>query len=128
MTSKRARRVTQQPVGAGDVAGRQHEAVAAFLQRLQQLAQYVSQTRKALERAQLEDFVEQENRGPVEAACAREVRERLVEGVAGARRSVLGTGRGKWRRRADGGEESLGRARRPFDVDVLAVLVSESFD
>ena len=61
------RRVAQQPMRARDVARGQHEAIAALLQRLQQLALHVAQAREALERPQLEHFVEQERRRPIAA-------------------------------------------------------------
>ena len=90
------RRVAQQPVRARDIARRQHEAVRAGRERLEQIAEHVAQAREALERAQLEHFVEQE-RARLAAGRARGVEEgeQHVERFARGRRLAL-------RRRATG--------------------------
>ena len=81
------RRVAQQPMRPGDVSRRQHEAVRALGQGVDELANDVAQARKALERAEFERFVEQERaRFAAGRASGVEKGEQRVEGFARAAR------------------------------------------
>ena len=75
------------------VTARQHETVAARRERRHEVAQDAAQAGEALERAQLQEFVEQERRGRDARRAGRiEEGERRVERVARrrlARRGVL---------------------------------------
>ena len=83
--------VAQQPMRARDIPGGQHEAVGASRQRLEQIAQHVAQAGEALERPQLEHFVEQERaRLAAGRAGGVEEREQRVEGVARRCRRAVG--------------------------------------
>ena len=80
------RRIAQQPVRARGVSAGQHEPVAARRERADQIAQHGAQPGEALERAQLEELVEQERRRRRAGRARRvEERERGVERVARAR-------------------------------------------
>jgi hypothetical protein len=115
-------RVAQQAMGTDHVARGQHEAIAGLGQRLHQIAQHVAQSRETLERAQLEHLVEEERGRLVAGAGARQVGERVIEGLACRRRPV---GRDAGDKRPGLGqrrEEAFGRTRRALDIDVLARL------
>ena len=76
---------------AGHVARRQDEPVRAAGQRLEQIAEDVPQAGEALERPELEDFVQQERAGPA-AGRARGVEkdQQDVERLARGGRLVIG--------------------------------------
>jgi hypothetical protein len=82
------RGITQQAMRTRDVARREDEAIAAVLQRLQQLALDMAQSGKALERSQLEHFIQEERRRTIQRAGAGEMRQRVVEGFARAARRL----------------------------------------
>ena len=112
--------VAQQPMRARDVAGRQHEAVGAAGQRLEQVAQDVAQAREAFERPQLEHLVEQE-RARFAAGRARRIEEgeQRIERLARGRRRRSAPCHGNGDDGGDGLEEPLGRGGAALDVDVL---------
>ena len=117
---------------ARHVTAGEHEAVVALGDRVQQLAQHVTQAGKALERAQLEHFVQQERGGRIVA------RSRATDQAKGAiERGTRGDGRVLWRggrlavqrERRGRGEclvEAFGCAGRAFDVDVLALVAAQA--
>ena len=79
------RRVPEQPVRAGDVSRGEDEAVRARGERGDEVAQDAAKAREALERAELEDLVQQERRGAAtRRARPLEEGERRVERLAGA--------------------------------------------
>ena len=114
-----ARRVVaQQPQRTRDVAARQHEPVAAGGDALDEVVQDAPQSGKALERAQLQELVEQEHRRLAGAGPAvREEVERHVERGARARRGRVGDREGRPVDRRT--VEALRRRRRALDVDAL---------
>ena len=120
------RGVAQQAMRARHVARGQHEAVRAGRQRLEQIAQHVTQTREALERPQLEHFVEQE-RARLAAGRARRIEEdeQHVERFARGCRLPLGGMPRKRRRAGHRLEKALGCRGAPFDVDVLRRAAAE---
>jgi hypothetical protein len=122
------RRVAQQPVRARHVPAGEDEAIPARRQRADQVAQHRAQAGEALERAQLEELVEQE-RGRRRAGRARGVEEgeRRVERLAGAGlRRLLRVGLGRERRRVPQRlQKTFGRRRDRFDVHVLRLAAAD---
>ena len=118
MTSNRPRRSRSRRSVARDVAAGQDEAVAAGGKSVEEIVEHAAQAGEALERAQLEELVEQERRRfAVRRAGAREKGERRVERRPGARSRRFEAG--ERRRRTDRLVKPLGRRRRPLDVDEL---------
>ena len=79
------RSIAQQPQRARRVAARQHEAVAAGAEAVDEVVQHAAQAREALEGAQLQELVEQERRRLAAArARPREEAERLRRTPRGA--------------------------------------------
>ena len=122
-------RIAQHAERARGVTGRQDEPVAVGGERRDEVAQHRPQAGKALEGPQFQELVE-EKRGWRVARRARgaEPGERGVEGRAGGRIGAYGRGARVERERrhvADRLEQSLGRRRDAFDVDVLARAASE---
>ena len=121
-TTGPAAKQSQRPA---DVAARQHEAVRALLERIEELAEHAPQTGEALEGAQLRQAVDQERGGRVLAAGRpAEEAEEGIESLARAAAAVteeagLAAG-GVGRVGGDDGEEPLGRGRCALDIDVLA--------
>ena len=120
------RAVAQQPKRAGHVAAGQHEAVAAGRQAVDEVVQDAAKPREALERAHLEEFVEQHrDRLAAAGAGAAEEGERGVERGAGpARRRLADRER---RRGDDGPQETLRRRRGALDVEVERRGAAEPF-
>ena len=95
---------------------------------MQHLAQHVPQAGEALERPELEHFIQQEGGGRIVAGPRpADQSQGAIERGAGGRRRLLRRGgeRAVQRKRRRGGHrllESLGRARGALDIDVLALL------
>ena len=114
------RAVAQQPQRAGRVAAGQHEAVAARRQAVDEVVQHAAQTRKAFERPELEELVEQERGRLAAAASARASRNASVASKArAARRPARRRRAGTATVAAIAAQEPFRRGRGPLDVDVL---------
>jgi len=76
--------VAEQSMGTRDVACGQHEMIRAGGERRHEVAQHVPQAGEALERTQLEHFVDEESAGlAAGSARAVEEREQGIKGLAG---------------------------------------------
>ena len=110
--------IAQEPHRPGCISARQHEPVFARGQPVDQFVHHAAEPRKALERAELQELVEQEgDRLAAAGSRTHEKCERCFEGGAGA--DWCGIGNRERRRANDRAMESLGRRRRAFDVDEL---------
>src|SRR5439155_7166751 len=97
--------IAQQPYRPRRVPARENDAVAARGEAIDQIVEHAAQAGKALERPQLEEFVEDERRrfaGP--GLRAAEEGERRVEGGPRAGRNLVA--HREWRRVHDRAEES----------------------
>src|SRR5207247_6736515 len=101
-----------------DVSAGEDEAVGARREAVDEIVEHAAEPGEALERAQLEELVEQERRHLAAAGPrARQERERRVKSGAGPGAGLIGDG--KRRRRANRTEEALRSGRRALDVHVL---------
>ncbi len=122
------RRVTKQAVGTCHVSRGQHEAVRTGGEATEQVREHVAKPRKALERTQLEHFVQEKGAWTVAGSpgCIEES-EKVVEGASGAARRALSFECRKRRRCGDRFEKPFGGRRRAFDVDVLCGTSADAF-
>ena len=79
--------VAQQSMRAGDVTRGQHEAVGAVRERVDEIAQDVTQAREAFERAEFEHFIEQER---ARLAAGRRAVSKKASSASNASRALVG--------------------------------------